>query len=223
MVETTCGSCGGTFLYVPGASTRVACPHCDAVLGGPPQPERLEHDVEAIEAAAEAIETVVKAPGLAVRAVEASAETILVPEYHAPRKPTRLDGTTLLKTGDALEPASKTRVTLHGFLTEEGKPSGEGDFRLPSEVTVVGREQGAIRVADSAVSARHFEVEGRGSEFFLRDLGSRNGTFLNGHPVRSAKLKSGDRITAGNTTFSFSMRHTGCRPSRPRALSRRGW
>jgi len=185
MVEMTCGRCGGTFLYEPGSATAGAgidCPHCSSLLEGRSAPSA---DV-----------------------VADGAETILVPEYREKKiPPAQLEGTTLLKSESASEALPHTAVTLRGFLTQEGKPSGEGDYRLPADNTVVGREQGAIRVDDDAVSARHFEVEERGSEFFLRDLGSRNGTTLNGHPVRSAKLKSGDRITVGNTTFSFSIRH----------------
>ena len=183
MVEMTCGRCGGTFPYQPNPQGGgVSCPHCDAGLGDP-QPAGADSTAD-------------------------GAETLLVPEYR-PRKQAAapLDGTTLLGSKEIAEPTPHVTAALRGFLTQEGKPSGEGDYRLPSDTTVIGREQGAIRVDDSAISARHFEVEERGSEFFLRDLGSRNGTLLNGHPVRSAKLKSGDRIIAGNTTFSFSVRH----------------
>ena len=180
MVETTCGRCGGTFSYEPLPGAAISCPHCASVLGGEPVPEPED--------------------------LESGAETILVPEYREREQVAPADGTTLLRS-DTSEGLPHASVTLRGFLTQEGKPSGEGDYRLPAETTVVGREQGAIRVSDSAVSARHFEVEERGSEFFLRDLGSRNGTLLNGHPVRSAKLKSGDRITVGSTTFNFSIRH----------------
>lgn len=132
------------------------------------------------------------------------AETILVPEAQAASGTKPLGGTMLLGSEAVAEPG--VTVKIKGFLTQEDLLPGEGDFRLGSGATVVGREQGAIRVDDSAVSSRHFQVEERGSEFFLRDLESSNGTFLNGHRVRSAKLRSGDRITAGGTTFAFSVR-----------------
>lgn len=131
------------------------------------------------------------------------AETLRVHSSQVAEEPS-LSGTTLLSTERAREapPAVKTQ----GFLTRKGVEPGEGEFQLKPGITVVGREHGAIRVEDSAVSARHFQVEVRDSAFFLRDLESRNGTFLNGHRVRSAKLKSGDLITAGGTTFAFSVR-----------------
>lgn len=225
MIETTCGQCGGSFPYeaslvVPG--TTITCPHCASILElgstsppppeAPPAPDVDSSTPASTEAPAREAPTVADAPPIETSAApdtasESGAETILVPEYRVTADATPDTGTTLLKSDDVAALTPPTRATMRGFLTQEGLPSGEGDFRLRAESTVVGREQGAIRIVDDAISSRHFEVEERGSEFFLRDLGSRNGTLLNGHPVRSAKLKSGDRITAGNTIFSFSVRH----------------
>ena len=64
--------------------------------------------------------------------------------------------------------------------------------------TTVGRAGGGINIDDPTLSSRHFKIEERGHEFFLRDLGSTNGTFLNGHLVRSAPLKTGDEIRNGS-------------------------
>ena len=134
---------------------------------------------------------------------EPGAETILISESQLANGAAPAGGTMLLQAEAVAEAVT---VKVKGFLTQEGLPPGDADFRLPQGVTVVGREQGAIRLPDAAVSGRHFQVEERGTEFFLRDLGSSNGTFLNGHRVRSAKLESGDRISAGGTTFTFSVR-----------------
>jgi pSer/pThr/pTyr-binding forkhead associated (FHA) protein len=98
-------------------------------------------------------------------------------------------------------------VKVQGFLTLDGAPPGEADFRLRGDATVIGREDGAIVVDDPAVSGRHFQVEEHGSEFYVRDLGSSNGTFLNGRQVESAKLQTGDRIRAGASVLTFSVRH----------------
>ncbi len=135
---------------------------------------------------------------------EPGAETILIPESQLANGAPDATGTMLLHA-DSVAGAAVT-VKIKGFLTQEGQPPGDADFRLRSGVTIIGREKGAIRLADAAVSAQHFQVEERGTEFFLRDLESSNGTFLNGHRVRSAKLESGDRISAGGTTFTFSVR-----------------
>lgn len=131
------------------------------------------------------------------------AETIRVRSSHGAEE-APLAGTMLLAAERPV--GASLAVKTKGFLTQKGVAPGEGEFQLESGITVVGREGGAIRIEDAAVSSRHFQVEERGSAFFLRDLDSSNGTFLNGHRVRSAKLRSGDLITAGGTTFAFSVR-----------------
>ena len=179
MAEAICGECGGAVLYEATLATPGARVTCP----------RCSTDIEV--------------DGLS----DHGAETILVPEARAATGPESGPGTMLLRSDSVGGSGPSVDVKVRGFLTQDGLPPAEADFRLRSGATVVGREQGAIRVADAALSARHFQIEERSSDFFLRDLGSSNGTLLNGHRVRSAKLESGDRITAGGTTFTFSVRH----------------
>lgn len=74
---------------------------------------------------------------------------------------------------------------------------------LTGSRTEVGRKGAHVVIADPALSANHFVIEANGESFIVRDLGSSNGTRLNGHTIRSARLKSGDTIDAGKTKFSF--------------------
>lgn len=184
MAEAKCGSCGSDVLFgMKGDSTSATtiCPGCGVAL--------QVKDVEGVG-------------------------TVFYPEAMArdvPAAPEQLDpyrtGTILLKVEETKKLAKPLEVKVRGYLSQEGAPPGEADFRLRSECTVLGRENGDITIPDQAISARHLAIEERGSEFFLRDLESSNGTFLNGHKIRSAKLASGDRVRAGNTTFTFSIRH----------------
>lgn len=75
---------------------------------------------------------------------------------------------------------------------------------LGEEVTL-GRDAGnGIMVGDRFASGRHARVVRRAEAYWLEDLGSRNGTLLNGHRVSGARqLVSGDRITVGSCTFRF--------------------
>ena len=60
-------------------------------------------------------------------------------------------------------------------------------------------------VTDSA-SRRHAEVYAEGVEFYVRDLGSKNGTFVNGAPVtRPRALRPGDRIGVGTSAITFCL------------------
>ncbi len=65
-----------------------------------------------------------------------------------------------------------------------------------------GRTKGDIVFdVDTYMSSLHFEIENRGADALLRDLGSRNKTWLNREPVREKVLSEGDQIVAGKTDF----------------------
>lgn len=95
-------------------------------------------------------------------------------------------------------------IALVGHLRVTGSMSLEAPSALRPGKTVVGREDADIVAADKTLSAHHFEIENRDSEFFIQDMGSTNGTRLNGETLTEAvQLKDGDRIEAGETTFVF--------------------
>ena len=77
-------------------------------------------------------------------------------------------------------------------------------FELVHEV-VLGRGAGAdIQLEDTFASSRHARIARQGSAMVLEDLGSTNGTFLNGEPLRGPQpLHRGDRVRIGDTEFSF--------------------
>jgi pSer/pThr/pTyr-binding forkhead associated (FHA) protein len=90
-----------------------------------------------------------------------------------------------------------SRVVL---VCVEGPLAGQ-EFEIPATGLVVGRE-GHVRVPDEFLSRRHFElVRDEVGEVRVRDLGSRNGTFLNTLPARNTKVQPGDEITAGTNKF----------------------
>ena len=80
---------------------------------------------------------------------------------------------------------------------------GEQTFELRSGGTlVVGRALSSdIPVLDPTISRRHAEVAWDASGVHVKDLGSSNGTFLNGVKIESAKLSPGDVITFGKVPF----------------------
>ena len=70
---------------------------------------------------------------------------------------------------------------------------------------LVGRSPSAgIKLEDQTVSRVHARLECREGQVFVEDLGSRNGTLLNGRPVaRDALLVPGDRVRIGSTEIVF--------------------
>jgi hypothetical protein len=82
-------------------------------------------------------------------------------------------------------------------------PDGE---RIPlgPDPLVIGRlPECVIVLNDPNVSRRHAEIRRVGSEVHLVDLGSTNGSKVNGAPVREQRLKDGDEITIGTSTLRF--------------------
>lgn len=74
-----------------------------------------------------------------------------------------------------------------------------GDF------LTLGRDvQNEILVEDDYASCRHARIERKSNGFLLRDLRSRNGTFINGIQVFEALLNDGDRVKIGHTDFFFT-------------------
>jgi len=97
---------------------------------------------------------------------------------------------------------AQTRAVL---VCVEGPLVGQ-EFEIPPSGLVVGRE-GHVRVPDEFLSRRHFEVI-RDEEGLIRvrDLGSRNGTFLNTLPAKNTKVHTGDEIRAGVNRFRIDHR-----------------
>jgi len=92
-----------------------------------------------------------------------------------------------------------------GFLAELVLTDGRR-VQVGTEPLVIGRlpECGVV-LADSNVSRRHAELRRAGDSVVLTDLGSTNGTRVNGAPIRERVLVSGDEVSVGSTRLIFEM------------------
>jgi Nif-specific regulatory protein len=80
-------------------------------------------------------------------------------------------------------------------------------FPLSLEAVSIGRQDdNTLQVRDLNASRRHCRIEPAGDGFLLRDLGSRQGTFVNGRPIQEHRLQEGDLIAVGETLFLFQTR-----------------
>jgi pSer/pThr/pTyr-binding forkhead associated (FHA) protein len=76
---------------------------------------------------------------------------------------------------------------------------------LVEETYTIGRApENSIRLEDTSVSGRHAELVVVAENCWLKDLGSTNGTLVNGQPVTEVQLRAGDRIRFGEVDASFS-------------------
>ena len=118
--------------------------------------------------------------------------------------------------GPSYEDATGMHVASSGL-------SGDGDLGAPrlrvetaaglrdgvaydlSDGAVLGRgDQVDIRLEDSFASTSHARLVPQGDVVVLEDLGSTNGTYLNGEPLRGPQpLHVGDRIRIGDSEFTF--------------------
>lgn len=82
---------------------------------------------------------------------------------------------------------------------------GQSRFVEAMSPIVIGRSSEAgLVLADAEVSRRHARLETEGGRIYVRDLGSRNGTFLNGDRLDAAiEVRVGDSIDIGATRLQI--------------------
>ena len=81
---------------------------------------------------------------------------------------------------------------------------------LDGDLLLIGRSSRcAIHLPDGTVSKEHAEVTKRGEDMYIRDLGSRNGTRVNGQEAREpVVLRTGDRVEIGQAVLRVSREDT---------------
>lgn len=90
------------------------------------------------------------------------------------------------------------------LLVIQGPDAGKR-FALPKELPqLLGRSSEALPMTDTTVSRRHAELTPDGDMWFIRDLKSQNGTWINGVQIRERiRLEPGDQIRVGATVLLF--------------------
>jgi len=116
---------------------------------------------------------------------------------------------------------ARTLRTVYGFgyafsgevLEAESAPAGdrftlaweEREVALSKGVNVIGRDRNAIvRIDDSTISRRHARIVVAGQSATIEDLGSKNGTFVEGKRIEKPRaLADGERIQVGSIVLTF--------------------
>ncbi len=84
-------------------------------------------------------------------------------------------------------------------------PDKGREFELQDGDNIAGREEGGVELTDGTVSRRHVMLTRQGEDWVLSDLGSANGTYLNGVKVsKSIALNRGDQIRCGGSLLVFT-------------------
>jgi Nif-specific regulatory protein len=83
-------------------------------------------------------------------------------------------------------------------------PVPRTEILLGDEETVIGRDVAAtVCINSRSASRRHCMVRRNGNQYLIKDLGSSNGTLVNGLPVTECVLRHGDRIGISDSQFLF--------------------
>ena len=112
-------------------------------------------------------------------------------------------GTAVTERPTPPRPAQRTNPSARPWLDISGDR-----YPLLGSLTTLGRDDTTdVVVDDPGVSRRHSEIrvtnDGPHLVTSIRDLGSTNGTFVNGERISSQRLQDGDRVTIGRTSAIF--------------------
>ena len=98
---------------------------------------------------------------------------------------------------DELEPGQALLLVKRG-------PNAGSTFLIEDLTTSLGRSpDSSVFLDDVTVSRKHAEIRRQTAEFFVHDLGSLNGTYVNGERVDVTKLASGDEVQIGKFKLVF--------------------
>ena len=91
-----------------------------------------------------------------------------------------------------------------GMLVVIRGPNAGSRFLLDRDTTTIGRHpESHIFLDDVTVSRRHAEIRRQGSDLTVDDLGSLNGTYVNGERVEGRLLTTGDELQVGRFKLMF--------------------
>ena len=191
---------------------------------GTPEPESIpevepaEPEPEPVAAAAPDVKaTLVAWPSGGASAAPAS------PENGAPSEPGSFEeATSVIPAWQQTDPNADARRTVSlqavspeeiasgsgiaALLTFETGPFAGRIVALPNQMVSLGRApDNDVVVGDPATSGHHGRIEVRAGSFWISDLGSTNGTQVNGEPVIEKQLSDGDMIAIGQNTLRFTL------------------
>lgn len=87
----------------------------------------------------------------------------------------------------------------------EGTNAGR-EYEIPDTCFLGRSAQCDVRVGDLTVSRKHCRIQRSGSRFWVEDLGSGNGTYVNRQPIVREELRHNDEIRIGHSRFRFNDR-----------------
>lgn len=120
----------------------------------------------------------------------------------------RFSGDLLASDAPSLSPEEQSAIAAlpanSALLIAQRGPAVGSRFLLDQDLSVAGRHPNAdIFLDDVTVSRRHVEFSRNPSGFLMKDMGSMNGTYLNGSRAEQSQLSTGDEIQIGKYHLTY--------------------
>lgn len=105
-------------------------------------------------------------------------------------------------------------IKLEYLSRETGEYLGEKSYRISSKGLTIGRDSTVdIKLRSPYVSPKHALLYTNGSNYYIRDLGSKNGVYVNGRRVQESILREGDKIWLGDYEITIGEAGVSEKPS----------
>ncbi len=148
-------------------------------------------------------ETMISPPGAAMD----REPTTLMPAWQPPPAPPGAVAETMaMPTRPPAADEAAVGTGPQAELAIEAGPDAGHNHRAGDHAVRLGRSpDNDVILRDPATSGHHARLERRGEQFWIVDLGSTNGTFVNGEAVQEKQLNDGDRLTIGQNSVHFAL------------------
>jgi pSer/pThr/pTyr-binding forkhead associated (FHA) protein len=107
-------------------------------------------------------------------------------------------------TGEVIDLPIQDLRDDQALLVVKRGPNAGSQFLIEKDVTTAGRHpESDIFLDDITVSRRHAEIRRKDGNFFVHDMGSLNGTYVNRERVENTQLATGDELQIGKFKLAF--------------------
>lgn len=103
------------------------------------------------------------------------------------------------ESGEPDEPDEKVRLTLGGMNSDDVRI-----VEFSDKATLGRRSSNSVVISDNAVSGEHCRLTYSDGKVIVEDMGSTNGTILNGEKITVSEIKNGDVLILGKTKYKIS-------------------
>ncbi len=132
--------------------------------------------------------------------------TTLMPVWQPPPAPPAVAETMAIGSKPKAAFSTTPGTATQAELTIESGPDAGHSHRASDHAIRLGRSpDNDVILRDPATSGHHARLERRGDQFWIVDLGSTNGTLVNGESIQEKQLNHGDRLTIGQNAVHFTL------------------